>query len=1047
MNSIPGNQEEGAQVEVDEPVRSIDTTRALTGSEVLLLEALHVAERRQSIGYALALVTNRARSHAKAAALAANNHRRLGGSPADAPKLAELIANCERIRDTEISNSETLPTTASTVRNRAVELLDDFARATESFSAGLKEAIEHCLEAEHRRYVVCGDELSNSQSADVVGAQNEGMHQNAFIGLALSGGGIRSASFSIGSLQSLARQNLLTAFDFVSSVSGGGYAAAWMCGWAYRHKGGIGGVQDELYSDGNTDSGPLRWVRRHSAYLAPRLATSMSNDAWALLVAYFSVWLPILLLISLAALTLLLVPQSLLLVALWLSNDSVRPTVEGDRYLVLAVVAGVMVIFIGLLRRLTMFHRVPGDEDRYPVGLPEVIRVGTLVVTVSMALAMPAVAQLLNQVIAAVKAVFPSARALVGFFAVLVFWALLSSLSMVTAEVLSKTPVQRSFDWCRSLFDVHLPSAGPLERSHIPVHRMVLAVALSSLFASASIAALLSREHLHPHSAQILIAFGPFVVFSIFAISALIESVIVHRYQSDADRAWAARIGGWMLSATLGWTVLCFVAIWGNEFARNSFADPIAAVGGVSVLAVLALVIWRLAGPTGTAFFAVTVLVLLGPLRVIDFALSDGNEVIAVAALLVAFVSTSSLAYLVNVNHFSLHAIYKEGLVRTFLGASRLGVRNQSVSVSDEIPVRQRSQFQARRPDPVTSIDQNDDPNLAWLQGGPKRQLPILLLNAAVNGRSLSDKEGRVPRQWPFTFSQYFSGSPAAGIGYTSTDRFFSAEGRGISLGTAMAVSGAAMSPTSGRATKSVHAFLLGILNARLGLWIGNPHFPEKVPKGSPALSGFTILQEMMGLRSKFGPWIHLSDGGHFENLGIYELVRRGCRRIVAIDASCDPDRSFSDLANLIRRTKIDLGITISRTLPWEIFGPKEKSPIRGGKQRAWTWFEIDYGAGLPRGRLLYIKPSVYKGEPLPVEVRHYWSVSPAFPHETTADQFFGEAQMEAYRSLGQEIVKGTLKTVLSPTKTGTTDNYDEDPRMLDVLMRTLKHDSSSAVA
>src|SRR5262249_37760440 len=136
---------------------------------------------------------------------------------------------------------------------------------------------------------------------------------------------------------------------------------------------------------------------------------------------------------------------------------------------------------------------------------------------------------------------------------------------------------------------------------------------------------------------------------------------------------------------------------------------------------------------------------------------------------------------------------------------------------------------------------------------------------------------------------------------------------RGLTLGTSMAVSGAAMSPTSGHSTHSLKAFILGVLNARLGYWIDNPTAPGRQNSSSRAPTGLSVLWELLAVRSRFGHSIHLSDGGHFENLGIYELLRRGCRRIIAIDASCDPARDFQEFANTIRRAQIDLGIRVIR--------------------------------------------------------------------------------------------------------------------------------------
>lgn len=364
---------------------------------------------------------------------------------------------------------------------------------------------------------------------------------------------------------------------------------------------------------------------------------------------------------------------------------------------------------------------------------------------------------------------------------------------------------------------------------------------------------------------------------------------------------------------------------------------------------------------------------------------------------------TLSMGTLINLNRYSLHSIYREGLVRTFLAASRKGPRTENISPPSNVDVspKERPQFEARRPDPITNIDDDDNPALFWMRTRPERRMPIFLLNASLNGRSPTDHEGRVPRQWPYTFSQYFCGSPACGVGYSYSENVFKASGKAITLGTAMAVSGAAVSPTAGRTTNPLKAFILGVLNARLGLWIGNPSRPATVEQESPSLTGLAVLTELFGIRTRFMRWIHLSDGGHFENLGLYELLRRGCARIVVIDASADPLDLRSDLANAIRRARIDLGIIIRNQEPTDFETDDDDGADGKARKHTFRWFTVDYGRNMPLGRILYIRPIIKDENELPIEVRHYMKISPSFPHETTVDQFFTEAQMEAYRSLG----------------------------------------------
>jgi hypothetical protein len=139
---------------------------------------------------------------------------------------------------------------------------------------------------------------------------------------------------------------------------------------------------------------------------------------------------------------------------------------------------------------------------------------------------------------------------------------------------------------------------------------------------------------------------------------------------------------------------------------------------------------------------------------------------------------------------------------------------------------------------------------------------------------------------------------------------------------------------------------------------------------------------------------VYLSDGGHFENLGLYEMVRRRCRTIVVLDGGCDPDFSYDDLGNALRKIRIDLGIPIE-------FDHAQAWPLREHRKRCalgWVRYSAIDGPGTD-GRLIYVKPMLI-GTEAP-DVASYAKAHPAFPHQTTADQWFDESQTESYRSLG----------------------------------------------
>jgi hypothetical protein len=129
-------------------------------------------------------------------------------------------------------------------------------------------------------------------------------------------------------------------------------------------------------------------------------------------------------------------------------------------------------------------------------------------------------------------------------------------------------------------------------------------------------------------------------------------------------------------------------------------------------------------------------------------------------------------------------------------------------------------------------------------------------------------------------------------------------------------------------------------------------------------------------------------------------MVRRRCRYIVISDAGCDPGMTFEDLGNAVRKISIDLNVAIefeALQIP-----PRKSPPVAGGYVAMAKIIYPEVGA--KPGQLLYIKPS-YRGTE-PASVRAYAEASPAFPHEPTTDQMFGESQFEAYRALGEYIIQ-----------------------------------------
>jgi hypothetical protein len=264
---------------------------------------------------------------------------------------------------------------------------------------------------------------------------------------------------------------------------------------------------------------------------------------------------------------------------------------------------------------------------------------------------------------------------------------------------------------------------------------------------------------------------------------------------------------------------------------------------------------------------------------------------------------------------------------------------------------------------------------------------------------------------WQQRKAEPFSVSPLhAGcfrLGYRDSRFYGGRDVGGISIGTAAAISGAAASSNMGYYTTSpVLSLVLTFFNVRLGWWLGNPGSAGKdtFDLRAPTSSVKPVVEEAFGMTDDENKYVYLTDGGHFENLGIYEMVLRRCHLIVISDAAADPDYNFGDLGNAIRKVRIDLGVPIEFTA-MPIFSPDSKDYDKK-KGMYWAIGRIRYSCidgNVQDGLLIYIKPAVYGREP--GDVLEYKRSHPTFPHQSTADQFFDEPQFESYRILGSHVI------------------------------------------
>jgi hypothetical protein len=273
---------------------------------------------------------------------------------------------------------------------------------------------------------------------------------------------------------------------------------------------------------------------------------------------------------------------------------------------------------------------------------------------------------------------------------------------------------------------------------------------------------------------------------------------------------------------------------------------------------------------------------------------------------------------------------------------------------------------------------------------------PYHLVNTIVNLPASANQELRGRDGDFFLISPLVCGSPICG--YFSTNELTDKD-KNIDLGTAMAISGAAAAPNMGFHTLPQFRFLMALFNVRLGYWIPNLGIPKSAPGRGVGL-GY-LLREMAGHMNENLPFLNLSDGGHIENLGVYELLRRKCKFIICVHGGASLGTERGDLQRLQRYVKIDLGIELEYDL-------SDLQPDAARQVRAYaTLVKVKYGKG-EIGWMIYLKPAITGGEP--PYVLDFRCAAPEFPNEGLLDQAYSEEKFEAYRALGQWLAESLFR-------------------------------------
>jgi hypothetical protein len=857
------------------------------------------------------------------------------------------------------------------------------------------------------------------------------IHSRGRAALCFSGGGIRSATFGLGILQGLAafsrrvegsRPQLLGEFDYLSTVSGGGYLGSWFSAWATRlarpaterlkdcnmpdQYDGPAQVIEELSRAPDAtfepEPAPVKHLRAYTNYLAPKVGL-LSADTWTLAATVVrNIFLNWLVLIPLFAAVIIVPVLSWRLV--WLKPKNIGPETLWFLFLSAILLGGLATAYMGYDLPSAGNARRSSKWFIYGSLLP------------------------------------------LSFSAVhlTTFWAWLPGGNSACAWWNVVGLGKSGLTWLHfGLFGVLMHGGGMLAgivymsiRFGRPPRKTGLAATASAAI-TGFIGGLVGLWITHlpklgPNGElmepKLYAALGFPALMAVFLLSGTLLVGATSYVTEDEDREWWARAGGWFMAVALGWIAFAFVVLYAAhtlKWADAQISASFTAITGLAgwTAAQFAKSPATLSGrnenpanagilPGGIikeygarlllpAFLILLTMLLsaanLGFIHVIGmlpdlvpslwpgFLQPMAHATAHALWLVLAYTALCLVAsWFINVNKFSLHGMYRERLIRAYLGASNPN----------------------RHPHLFTGFDENDNLSMCALT----QHKPLHVINMALNlvgGANLAWQERKAES---FTSTRLHSGS--CRVGYRSS-AFYGGRYKDdskktpISLGTAITISGAAASPNMGYHSSPLLTLVMALFNARLGWWLGNPKMPDKVWKcPGPRWGVRSFIDEAFGLTDDENAWLYLSDGGHFENLGVYEMVLRRCRLIVVSDAGADPAYTYEDLANAVRKVRIDLGIPIEFEKANMPMSPAHRPTAEFSGQHC-AIGHILYGAvdpGAEPGTIIYIKASMNGNEP--ADVKQYAAVDRRFPHQPTSDQFFDESQFESYRRLGLHVVE-----------------------------------------
>lgn len=815
-------------------------------------------------------------------------------------------------------------------------------------------------------------------------------------GITFSGGGIRSATFGLGVLQKLAKLDVLREFDYISTVSGGGYIGSWWISWIKR-LGSFKQVNKLLNPDISGDPlseevRPIRWLRMYSNYLAPATGIASTDSVTAGLT-----WLRN----TLINQVLLVIMLCTLLAGISLIYELWNGAFVSAAFYSPVSVVSFAVVFLGIAAFFT-----GSAMKMYSTGHPK------------------SQSRFSNKFIADA----------------LLVWGMISGLIISSWIAASRPETIADAD----LIFIAIGTTGFLAMLMVAVignyrkasNAKKTSIYLFWLIASSAVAGALGGYLLKPSwdliafiqtrdycfekfsgfPGQLAFIIGPPLILECFSLCVVVRMMLMGMLFPDERREWWGRMGAVMHKAMVAYMLLAFGALILPQMI-SVFTGPLISLAG----GWLAIVLWAVrtayssaSNPSKGKSVLKDILIKLAPylfmiifLLLGAFILEKLESVLGLSEpldtpwqrlkYLLFVLGMGGLAwvisYRIGVNEFSLHHFYRNRLTRAYLGATRRRTERENTA------------------NDFTGFDNLDEMPVKDLLFKEGYKGPYPIINTAMNASTVSELDRQDRKAESFTFSPLYCGydfstTRAAaesknGIfqyGYRETEKYSQQGGPGI--GTAMAISGAAVNPNMGYHSSAPVAFLLTVFNVRLGRWMGNPR-KKTFGRSDPKTGLAYLVYDLIGKSDIDNDYVCLSDGGHFDNMGIYELVRRRCNYILVCDAEEDEKSTCEGLANAIRRCRIDFGVQIQIDVDKIVNRNPLDGLVKQHTVKGTIWYPGDQNK--PSGKIVYVKTALSGNEG--VDVREYQMNNNKFPQESTGDQFFNESQFESYRRLGYHSI------------------------------------------